>query len=297
MYRKILVPLDGSYLAEVVVNYTARLAGKLGAEVVFLNVYFPEEKDLLPMHRAYVEHVAEWVIKRALPQKIVAKGDLATGNPADEILNYAEKNGVDLILMATHGRSGVSRLVMGSVAEKVWRASPVPVWLLRGRSFEEVKEEASDAIIVTLDGSKLAEKAIPYTEDLARQWGNGGMEIVLLSVCEPPVIPSDYPPDMPLSWERHVEEEIARWQQKIKSYLENVEGELRKKGFRVRTEILMGQAAPTIVEYAAKNPAQLLVMATHGRSGVSRWIMGSVAEGVLASITIPVFLIKPPPED
>ena len=297
MYHKMLVPLDGSYLAEVVMDYTAEIATKLGLEVIFLNVCPLEEEELLPMHQAYIEHAAESLTKRALPNRITAHGKLAMGNPADKILDYAGENGVDLILMATHGRSGVSKIVMGSVAERVWRTSPVPVWLIRGRPFEKIEKKVSDAAIVTLDGSKLSEKALSYAEDLAKQWGNGGLEIILLSVCELPNIPSDYPPDMPLSWEKHVEAETARHQEKIKNYLENIKAKLQEKGLRARVEVLLGQPTPMITTYVQENPAQLIVMATHGRSGVSRWLMGSVAEGVLASANIPVFLIRPSSEE
>ena len=142
MYRRILVPLDGSELAEVVFTYAKELAGRLDVEVLLLHVATPEEREFIPMHRSYIEHAAD-IVRRELqevqertgikpgakPKPVEARGELAIGYPAEEILRYAEESNVDLILMATHGRSGLKRWSMGSVADKVLRASKVPVWL------------------------------------------------------------------------------------------------------------------------------------------------------------------------
>ena len=110
------------------------------------------------------------------------RGELAIGYPAEEILRYTEENDVDLIMMASHGLSGVRRWVLGSVADKVLRASGVPVWLVRAGVTEEIAYDKwpSKTILVPLDGSELAEAVLPHAEAVAKQRGAEIIEIVLL---------------------------------------------------------------------------------------------------------------------
>jgi len=144
-----LVPLDGSKLAEVVLVYAKELVGRLDLDVTFLHICSPEEREPAPIHQAYVEWVAETVRRQSKEVKekavietggsaIEAQGALAVGNPAEEIIRYSYENSIDLIMMATHGRSGIGRWAMGSVADKVLRVSKVPVWLVRAKIHEEI---------------------------------------------------------------------------------------------------------------------------------------------------------------
>lgn len=300
MYKRMLVPLDGSELAEVVFTYAKELAGRLGVEVILLNVHSPDEQELVPMHRAYVRRAAEIIKRQSLgvqPSEgaVEARGELAMGNPAEEILRYADKNDIDFILMATHGRSGINRWAMGSVAYRVLRAAKVPVWLVRAGVTEKITHDKSPVrkILVPLDGSELAELVLPHVEALAKQWGAELVDVVLLMVYEPPVIPSDYPPDMPLSWEEHVEQENAKCRETTGKYLAGVEKRLKVAGLKVRSEVLMGKAIDEIVDYANRNHFSLTVMVIYSRSGISRWAYGSVAEKVLLRVSTPVFLVRP----
>ena len=149
-----------------------------------------------------------------------------------------------------------------------------------------------EKILVPLDGSNLAECVLPYIEQLAK--GCDVKEVILLRVCEPPTIPADYPANMPTSWEEHVAQITHHMQHQCGLYLDDLEKELREKGVSVRSEGLLGGAADNIVDYAAKNGVDLIVMASHGRSGVSRWAYGSVAEKVFRSTCIPVLMIRAP---
>jgi len=307
MYKRMLVPLDGSELAEVVFTYAKELAGRLDLDVILLHVYGPEERVLAPMHRAYVEHAAE-VIRQECTEvqrrtgapvgckPIEARGELAVGYPAEEILSYAEKNDIDLILMATHGRSGVRRWVMGSVVDKVLRASKVPVWLVRAGIPQEViyDQWPRVTILVPLDGSRLARAVLPHVETLAKQRGAELVDVVFLRVYEPPiVIPSGRSPDISLSWDRYIEKEVARRRAVSEQYLARIERRFKFLGINARSEVLMGKPAGEIIKYANKNPFNLIVMATHGYSGVSRWALGSVAEKVLLGVTSPILLVRP----
>ena len=276
-YKKMLVPLDGSELAEVVFTYAKELAGRLDLDLIFLHVYESEESEFAPMRRAYVEHVCE-IVERELGEvqektggqpgstKIEARCELAEGHPAENILRYADKNEIDLILMATHGRSGFSRWAVGSVADKVVRASKVPVWLVRAGIPEEIVYDKwpTRTILVPLDGSKLAESVLPHVEAVAKQRGAELVDVVLLRVCEHPVIPSDYPPAMPLSWEEHVEKEMVKARRVSEQYLAGVEKRLEDAGLRVRSEVLVGKTpwvnpADEIIDYACAEASRSFV--------------------------------------
>ncbi len=302
MYKTALVPLDGSELAEVVFNYARELAGRLGIDLILLHVYRPDEAESAPMRRAYLEHAAEIIrstseearekagIKyKDRPVKVTAT--LVAGYPPDEILKYADASEVDLILMATHGRTGVKRWTMGSVADKVLRASKVPVWLVRAGVPEEIVHDwwPTRRILALLDGSEVSESILPHVEAVAKQRGAEQVEVILFTVSEPALLPSYYPATVPLNWEDHVE----RTRRADEDYLVKVEKRLKDSGLNVRHEVVPGRAAEVIVDYVKNNPINLIVMATHGRSGISRWVFGSVAEKVLAGVTSPILLIRP----
>ncbi len=300
VYKRMLLPLDGSELAEVVFAYAKELVGRLGVEVILLNVHSPSEQKLAPMHRTYVERAAEIIrqqTERVRPKgrAVEVRGELAMGYPPEEILRFADENDIDIILMATHGRSGISRWAMGSVADKVLRASKVPVWLVRAGIPDEIVYDKwpRKTILVTLDGSELAELVLPHVVALTKQIGAELVDVVLLRVSELPVIPSDYSPDMPLSWEEHVEQEMVKCKLVAGSYLTEVEKRFKDAGLRVCSEVLIGRPADEIISYARRNPINLIVMATHGHAGMRRWAMGSIAGKVLLGVSIPIFLVRP----
>lgn len=309
MFQKILVLLDGSELAEVVFAYAEELAGKLDLDVILLHVYSPALSDYVPMHRVYIDGAASTIkrqaqeVRKKLGIKAKAKpvsvrGELAMGYHADEILRFADENAVDLILMATHGRSGIKRWTMGGVADKVLRASTVPVLLVRAGIEEETpyEEWPGKTMIVPLDGSELAESVLPYVEELGKPRGAEKLDVVLIRICDPPVTPSYYSPELsgvPLNWGEYMEQETARCKQVSNEYLAEVGKRLTKKGLTVSSEVLVGKAADEIVDYANKHPFSLIAMATQGRSGLRRLVYGSVTESVLTGVTCPMLLVRP----
>ncbi len=149
-----------------------------------------------------------------------------------------------------------------------------------------------DRILVPLDGSKLAECTLPYVEALAKD--RGAREIILFRVCESPEIPADYPASMPESWEQHVEQIVKGAQQQCSLYLGDVEKRMKNLGVKIRIESRLGKAADEIVKFADKNQVDLMVIASHGRSGVSKWAFGSVAEKVFHHTCVPVLMIRAP---
>ena len=308
MYKKMLVPLDGSKLAEEVFTYAKELAVRLDLDLVLLHVCKPGQESFIPMHQAYLDRACAMITREAdalrdseclQEQCTPAHGgcEVALGYPAEEILKYAEENAIDIILMATHGRSGVRRWALGSVAEKVLRSSKVPVWLVRSGVPDEIVYDKwpSITILVPLDGSKLAEQALPHAEALAKQRGAELVEVVLLRVCEDPFVTADYPEaSRSKSWEEHLKEMKSKLNEGCTNYLHDVEKRLADAGVKVRSEMLTGGSPGNeIISYVKKNPFNLIVMCTHGRSGINRLVNGSVADKVLRGVSNPIFLVRP----
>jgi nucleotide-binding universal stress UspA family protein len=136
-------------------------------------------------------------------------------------------------------------------------------------------------ILVPLDGSELAEAVLPHVEALAEQSGVELVDVVLLRVAESPVMSDHYFSNIP---ETRAE---------IEKYLARVEKRLRKAGLSVQSRVLTGEPAEQIVDYASASPFSLVVMSTHARSGLSRWVLGSVAMKVVSGVSSPILLVRP----
>ncbi len=307
MYKRMLVPLDGSELAEQSLAYAKELAGRLDLEVVLLHVASLAASDSLPMYRAYVEHAAEIlrletaeVLNRVGPgpegRAVQVKGEVVEGYPADEILRYAADHEIDLILMVTHGRSGIRRWVLGSVADKVLQTSGLPIWLVRAGSKGAVYEDRL-RFLVPLDGSDLAELVLPHVEALAKQRSTEPAEVVLMKVCEPLIVPPIGAPEASLNWAKVAEEHMAGTRQAAEEYLGTVRDRFAETGMKMKVQVSEGNPADEIIDYVKKNKCDLVIMATHGRSGLGRWAYGSVAGKVLLGASCPIFLVRPPFKD
>ncbi len=145
-------------------------------------------------------------------------------------------------------------------------------------------------ILVPLDGSELAECVFPHIKEVVK--GSESAEVILFRVCEPPVLLADYPSDLRPRWEEHVKQETAHTQQQCRIYLDDTEKRLKKTGVNVRTESGLGNPAELIVDYAAKNNVDLIIIASHGRSGIMRWAYGSTADKILRASKVPVMVVK-----
>ena len=309
MYRKMLVLLDGSELSEVVFPFAKELAARLNLDVTLLQVYGDIGRNFVPVHKAYIEHSAEKIrsqiedvqTKLSIPpgeKQAKVRGELADGHYAEEILSYAESNDIDLILMASHGRSGIRRWSMGSVADKVLRASKVPVLFIPAgaEGTTPYDEWPTRAIVAPLDGSERAESVLPHVIALAKQRTIEPITVNLIKVCDAPIAPSYYSPELsgvPLNWGEFMEQEMARCKQTASDYLGNIAKQLEGQGIKAEPTVLVGQAAEEIIEYASKNPYSIVVMATHGRTGLRRLVFGSVTESVLHAVSNPILLTKP----
>lgn len=305
MYKNMLVTLDGSELAEVVLSYARELSQRLQFNLVLLNVCEPNKAEALPMCRAYMKYAAEISMYQSSNDRnkadIVAKNnpevrwEVLTGDPAEEILKYADKNKIDLILMASHGRSGLKSLVIGSVANKVLHASTVPIWLVRACVPEEVIYDkwSIQTVLVPLDGSKMAESVLPHVEALIKQRGAELVNVTLLKVCEEPFVTSDYPEgETELSWDEHIKRMTNRVRELAEQYLSGIEKQLNEAGVKVHSEVRLGKPADEIVDYSNNNHVNLIMMATHAYSRLGQLAADSVADKVSHGASSPLFLVR-----
>ena len=289
MYEKILVPLDGSELAEGALPYVEGLARKLGSEAILLTACTPGECLERPL-RAYLEKRAEEL--RSLGVK--ASPMVVQGDAANEILDFAQKNNIGLITVSTHGHTGISSWALDSIANKVLQRSHIPILLIRSKELEAVlAEKELQKILILLDGSQFAESIIPYIEGMA----NGFNEVILLRVIKPMNIPHVHAYDtyeiMP-EFEKYEKDLMASAEREVKRYLSKNESALRDRGVKVSSAWLWGKPAQTILQYAEDNSVNLIAMSTHGFSGISKWAYGSVATRIIEGSLKPVLLIRPP---
>jgi nucleotide-binding universal stress UspA family protein len=301
-----LVPLDGSQLAEMALPYAKELSGRLDLEMVILHVCAPEEQVFNTMHKAYIDQVAQTMAKEATEvqqkvelkkrkKQITTRSEITVGYPAEEILLCANKYKVDFVLLATHGNSGIKQWTISSVADKILRASRIPVLLVRTEIPSKLAYDKWPHItlIVPLDGSKLAESVLPHVEKLAKQRCVEEVDIVLLSVYERHSIPSDLKGVSQIyGWDEYVEQITSELKKTYKQYLDGIDKNLTNSGFKVKSQILMGKAAQKINEFTRKNPFSLVVMATHGRTRYVLSDYGDVTNKVIREGTSPVFLVR-----
>jgi nucleotide-binding universal stress UspA family protein len=301
MYKRMIVPLDGSELAEGVLPYARSLARALEGPVTLLQVIDPDIISAFtnPAHKRYFDNVAagmkmnsaDYLRKLAPSFAQPAKVDqlVEVGKAAETIVSKAGDDPGTLIAMATHGRSGFQRWILGSVAAKVLHATHNPLLLIRPREQSApIHEEARlKSIVVPLDGSELAASVLPLVMELAKKMQ---AEIILLRAYALPLSvygfsDEDYVPNM--------DELNAQVRLEAKEYLERTVEELKGKGMeKVSSVVVEGLGAAEIIEFAQKTPGNLVAMCTHGRSGVGRWVMGSVTERVVQYSGDPVLVIR-----
>jgi len=301
MYESILVPLDGSALAQSIIPLVRDLAKGLGSRVILLHVleavadhpdgdvqlYEREALEKLhPMAIRYLKDMAAPLGQRG----VMVETAILEGKPYQEIVEFAEGQGIGLIAMATHGRSGIVRAVLGSVATRVLQASPCPLLLAKPQQEGSLWVIPSNikTILVPLDGSDLAEAVLPHAEELARRLD---LEMWLIQVLPPeePVVLGPYTSEF---W-RPAKVEVQRLDSLASGYLAGLGMSLRQRGVRANWEVLHGNAAESIIEFGRDRPNVMIAMATHGRSGLQRWLLGSVADAVIREAGVPVLVVKP----
>lgn len=290
MYKRLLVPLDGSKLAELALPCAEELAAVFNSEVVLIGVCEPEESQYSHMCQLYVGKIAEMVENRIkkVNSRVIIRPVILDGRPAEGIIDYAEKNDVSLMIMASHGRSGIMSWTLGSVANKVLQRTGTPILLIRAKAshLEAGAQGLFSRILVPLDGSDVGEVVLPHVRQLTEKLG---AEVILLQV----VAHGQHVHTIGgLDYVRFTEQQIESMKAEAKEYLDKVsEGLAGTKGM-VRSEVRVGDTAHEIIKFADEANIRLIAISSHGRSGIRQWISGSITHKILHAGNTPVLLVK-----
>lgn len=294
--RRVLVPTDFSIASDGALKTGMALAERFDAELHALYVRpLLGAPDGLVAQTASEQAVLDDVEKQLHFLELRARGaldELAGGHEGvrykghiergvsvpSTILECVKNYGCDLVIMGTHGRRAVSRMLMGSVAERVVRLSPVPVITTR----QGVEERFPPAkILVGFDSSEDSVEALRHAGDWARLLGS---ELIVLHVVEPVVYPDFYA----YPTRKEYDEKVVR---RSHQALEQAAVE-HAPGVEVETHVVQGHAAKCIVDFAEMHGCDLVVLATHGLSGVAHALLGSVAERVVRTADVPVMTVR-----
>jgi nucleotide-binding universal stress UspA family protein len=299
MYKKILIPLDGSKTAEKVLPYARYLAGRFKIPVELLAVIdiaeiathmTAEKARFLDTMVEESVRASENYLRRVAGSfpGITVNSTVEKGRAEDAIIEKGGGYNDVLIAMATHGRSGLNRFLLGSVAEKVLRGTSNPLLLARATETASADGEAAlKSLIVPLDGSEVAEAVLPVAADMAKKLG---LEIVLFRAYHIPY--NAYSADEGF-YAVNFDELIAGVRDEANDYLQKKLADVKAMGVeKISVVSKEGFAGDEIIALGRHTPGGLIAMSSHGRSGVKRWVLGSVTETVVRHTADPVLVIR-----
>ena len=287
MFKRVLVPLDQSDLSERVLPIAQCLADYFDSKIDLVYVVSTDGETLPEDVAAEVQKEAEDYLKGIVDswssdnEAVKIEANVLEGYPASTIIEQAESQDDTLILMSTHGYSGVQRLLLGSVAGKVVQAAETPVLLIPAGATNPKGELVEfKRLIIPLDGSELAESILPYAINLCKTLD---MELILVRA---------YHPSFPGSTIR-MREVSQIVHDSAENYITDIAEKMRKEGLKdVSYKVLKGLAAEQITNFAVETPNSVTALCTHGRHGISRWMLGSVANAVIHCAEEPVLVIR-----
>lgn len=312
MYSCVLVPLDGSPLAAQVLPYAQMVAKSTGATVLLLRVMNPYPSELvregmgvyretdnqagpLPSAsdwedmlsrinsdaQAYLDGMAETIRSDGVAVETVVKD----GDPADCILEEADKDAGTLIAMTTHGRTGVGRWLLGSVTDKMVRSGRHPMLVTRA---QESGPHPVNRVLLTLDGSELSEQAMPHATAMANALGVGVTVLRAVSLNPYGEAFTEYAPI-------HANQDLAGdMEADAQAYVSSKVEELQAAGVAdVTGSVVTGYPASVVLDEVGDAGDKLVAMATHGRAGMARLLLGSVTDRVVRHSAGPVFVVRP----
>jgi nucleotide-binding universal stress UspA family protein len=297
-YRRILVPLDGSTLAEEALSVAGPIAHQLDAEIHLMTAMPPAlpvaaqfglpDTTAQPVagEREHIDAYLDIMVARlARTHGVHAVPAVLEGRPAEQLAQYIRAADIGLVVMTTHGRGGLGRLWLGSVADELVRQVTVPVLLLRHGAHPE--GAAFHRIVIALDGTAQSERSLGPALGLGGAAGGAHYTLVrAVQLATPVVTPVGLYP-VP---ENETIEDLA---EAAGSYLEEVADWLREGGVTVDTRVLVGHPAEEIVTFAAKDGSQLVVVGTRAARGMDRLLQGSVADLVMRHARQPVLIVPP----
>ncbi len=285
--QRIIIPLDGSELDEQAVGLGERMAEAFGGTIDLVHVLTatPVLAANVPDPVSIDGRLAGFAT--SLSPRFSVRTSVLEGDPAEELLALSARAPGTMVVMATHGWGGLRRVAFGSVADQIMRDGSAPVAVVRGPARTQIR--APRRLLVALDGSELAERSLPPAMQLARTY-DAGIHLVR-------VVNASFSPYLGPSFELSPAEpallaELAdQMHEDARAYLDEVATSLRRQGIRVSWEVRAGTPGEEIVRAAETSAADLILMCTHGRGGVRRWVLGSVTDTVLRTGSIPLLVI------
>lgn len=296
--RTVLVPLDGSELAEKALGVGVELARALPVQLVLVRATFQlnsaalsgAESAALATAREHTDlqqarHAMEDLRARLAQQGVVAQTVTRPGSPADVIVDVAARRQADLIVMTTHGHTGMERLLFGSVAADVLRRAPIPLFVVPRAVRPDWAANVPHRFLVLVDGSPVSERVLEPAGLLGRTLQP---EIVLLTVLDPAPV-STYA-HMP-----HVAAQLREQQRRQgQEYLDSLSGRLAGDAASVRTLVVLARdTAQVIRNVATAEGCDVIAMASHGRGGFSRFLLGSTAADLVREAATPLLVVGP----
>lgn len=294
--KKILFPTDFSRGANLALLEALFLAERHGAELHFLHIVDPYDDPNNPTHRfPTVEELKTLTTELVSPERLpvfapekLANLKLVTRferslSVAPAILDYAEKNDADLIVMGTHGRRGLRHLLLGSVTEEVVRFAPCPVFTVRDQK-EPVPVGLIRRILVPIDFSEHARQALAHAKELALLYG---AELQILHVFEEVIHPAFY-----VSGRTSIFEFMPQLQREATKQIQELLDEVVGNQYPAEIYLKEGHPAQEIVNFVSEHRTDLIVIATHGLTGIEHFLLGSVTEKVVRMAPCPVLTVK-----
>jgi nucleotide-binding universal stress UspA family protein len=308
MYKRIGVPLDGSKLAERALAVASDLAERFSASLVLIaaldrpEAMSPDALRVLEGSGVWTgvprtatatpeERLAKYLdmVSAQLPVSAPVRTAVRHGDAASEIVAAASAEEIDLIVMTTRGRTGFARGLLGSVADRVVHSTPLPILLVRSDVSAGMDAPLAPFknVIVPLDGSKRAEAALEHAEAIARAYR---ATIVPMKVVQPPTLAYSAGPNV---WSGTFVNELDQaLSADALKYVKGVASRLKREGHEASPLIEHGVPTMRIVEVAGSRPESVIVMTTRGHTGMTRWVLGSVADGLVNAAPVPVLLVR-----
>ena len=296
-FASILVPLDGSRLAEQAIPIALAIAERARSKVKLVLVHHPLLMEPGPAYtkielamqkadREYLRSVAARLrerLGRALSSAVLQ------GPITQTLARYIRELGTDLVVMTTHGRGGLRRAWLGSVTDHLIRTSEVPILVVRPGETDAAESFAGlTEILVPLDGSPLAEAVLEPAVALARLWDG---EVTLVQVVHPVVLDSEPVLPFPAGYS---DKATAIQRESAQDYIRDVAERLRESGVKASGVAVMGGGiADTLINLARPERVSLVAVATHGRGGFRRLMVGSVADKLMRAAEVPVLIVRP----
>ena len=298
MFRKVIIPLDTSQMAETVLPYVRNLTTPHKSRLVLVHSIesqtfaYAALSDEPQLHKMWIssskQSGSDYLVQmqnRLQDEGYVVTIRISQGDAAQFISDVASEENADLIAMTTHGRTGILRWALGSVADRVVRTLHQPVLLVRS-TIEPSEIVHLQRILVPLDGSALAERALTQAKLIAK---DSDASICLVRVLQPL---DKWEKQLLYGVDQPMDNIAIRRADEARIYLTRARQQLEASQIRATAQMVTGRVGESILDVAEKEAVDLIVMSTHGHGGYTRWVYGSIANQVLHGASLPLLLVR-----